>query len=54
MMAEQAVEVVNTRDIKCFGDDDWGGHPTVFYTIGKSNEVVCGYCNKKFIYEQQD
>jgi uncharacterized Zn-finger protein len=47
---EQKIEKVHTKDVRCFGDDEWGGHPTVFYTIGENKEVICGYCNKKFIY----
>ena len=50
----QVVEKVFTREIKCFGDDEWGGHPTVFYNIDETNEVFCGYCDKKFIYVGED
>ena len=47
----QTVVKTNSRDVMCFGEDDWGGHPTVFYTIGSAGQVTCGYCNKLFIYE---
>ena len=50
----QVVEKVFTREVKCFGDDEWGGHPTVFYNIDETNEVFCGYCDKKFIYVGED
>lgn len=50
----QVVEKVFTREVKCFGDDEWGGHPTVFYSIDETNEVFCGYCDKKFIYVGED
>ena len=50
----QVVEKVFTREIKCFGDDEWGGHPTVFYNIDETNEVFCGYCDKKFINVGED
>lgn len=53
-MTEISVEIVNTREVRCFGDDDWGGHPAVYYTIGETNEAICGYCNKKFRYEPID
>jgi len=37
---------VYTRDVFC--DDD---HPIVYYNIPpSSNEAVCGYCNKTFVY----
>ena len=48
-------EVVHTRTVKCVGDDEWEGHPTVYYTMGDDEfEVTCMYCNKIFIYEQAD
>jgi len=50
----QVVEKVFTREVKCFGNDEWGGHPTVFYNIDETNEVFCGYCDKKFIYVGED
>ena len=50
----QVVEKVFTREVKCFGDDEWGGPPTVFYNIDETNEVFCGYCDKKFIYVGED
>jgi uncharacterized Zn-finger protein len=50
----QVIEKVFTREVKCFGDDEWSGHPTVFYNIDETNEVFCGYCDKKFIYVGED
>ncbi|NBP55167.1 zinc-finger domain-containing protein [bacterium] len=48
-------EQVYTTEVRCFGDDNWGGHPTVFYTIDpKIGEVTCMYCNKKFIYNKKE
>lgn len=51
---KQTVEEVNTREVKCFGEDEWSGHPTSYYTIDETNEVTCGYCDKKFIYVEKD
>ena len=42
-------EVVHTREVTCGEAED---HPLVYYVIGKSNEVTCGYCNKTFVYVQ--
>ena len=39
-------DVVHTREVSCSDGD----HPLVYYVIGKSNEVTCGYCNKTFVY----
>jgi len=52
---QQTREVVYTRTVKCYGNDEWEGHPTVFYTMSEEqDQVTCGYCNKVFIYEQAE
>jgi len=38
--------IVHTREVTCRDGD----HPLVYYVIGRTNEVVCGYCNKTFVY----
>ena len=43
----------NTENICCDGGQDGLGHPTVYYNFDISNEVICGYCGKKFIREQE-
>lgn len=51
---KQPIEEVHTREVKCFGEDEWGGHPTVYYNIDETNQVTCMYCDKKFIYVGED
>tara|TARA_R110000737_G_C14233270_1_gene423327 strand:+ start:196 stop:363 length:168 start_codon:yes stop_codon:yes gene_type:complete len=41
---EDRTRIVHTKKIKCDLD-----HPVVFYTIGSSGFVVCGYCNMKYV-----
>jgi uncharacterized Zn-finger protein len=33
----------------CDGGNEELGHPAVYFKIDKNQEVVCNYCNKKFI-----
>ena len=35
----------------CSGNQPPDDHPNVYYTIGYDEHfVICGYCNRKFIY----
>ena len=46
----EVIKVVE-RDVVCSGDQSPDDHPTVYYTIGYDEDfVICGYCNRKFIY----
>ena len=43
-------QFVYTRDVCC--DDE---HPIVYYSIPTdTNEAVCGYCNKTFVYVEAE
>jgi|TARA_B110000438_G_scaffold265971_1_gene279699 uncharacterized Zn-finger protein len=44
---------LNIETICCDGGQDGLGHPAVYYNFSKSNEVVCNYCGKKYIREQE-
>ena len=39
----------NTDIVMCDGGSGDLGHPAVYFKFGKNNEIVCNYCNKKFI-----
>jgi len=43
----------NTETICCDGGQDGLGHPAVYYSFDNSNEIICGYCGKKYIKEQE-
>ena len=43
----------NIETICCDGGQDGLGHPAVYYNFDKSNEVVCSYCGKIYIREQE-
>ena len=50
-MNKYEVIKVTERNVICSGDQPPDGHPTVYYTIGYDEDfVLCGYCNRKFIY----
>mgnify|MGYP001268440035 FL=1 len=48
---EYEIEYVSasTDKIMCDGGNEELGHPAVYFKIDKNQEVVCNYCNKKFI-----
>ena len=39
----------NKDIIMCDGGSGDLGHPAVYFKYGKKKEIVCNYCNKKFI-----
>ena len=39
----------NTDIVMCDGGSGDLGHPAVYFKFGKKKEIVCNYCNKKFI-----
>ena len=48
---EDPIEYVskNTDIVMCDGGSGDLGHPAVYFKFGKKKEIVCNYCNKKFI-----
>ncbi len=40
---------LSTDKVMCDGGDGDLGHPAVYFKMDKKQEVVCNYCNKKFI-----
>jgi len=47
-------EVVNTRRIACDGGEGALGHPRVWLQIPhETGFVECGYCDKKYIYQDK-
>ena len=39
----------NTDIVMCDGGSGELGHPAVYFKFGKKKEILCNYCNKKFI-----
>ena len=39
----------NTDIVMCDGGSGDLGHTAVYFKFGKKKEIVCNYCNKKFI-----
>ena len=49
-IAESIEYVSKNNDIvMCDGGSGDLGHPAVYFKFGKKKEIVCNYCNKKFI-----
>ena len=42
----------NTETICCDGGEDSLGHPAVYYTFDQSNKIVCSYCGKAYVKNQ--
>ena len=45
--APETVESDNT-EVSCDGGGDLG-HPRVYLNLGEAGEVVCPYCDRKFV-----
>jgi uncharacterized Zn-finger protein len=45
------IEVVlkDTETVKCDGGQGDLGHPAVYFKMTNTTEVICNYCNKKFV-----
>ena len=39
----------DTETVKCDGGQGDLGHPAVYFKMTNKTEVVCNYCNKKFL-----
>lgn len=48
--ADTVIVVVDHR-ISCDGGGGALGHPLVWMEMGKSGEVVCKYCDKRFVQQ---
>lgn len=48
--APEVITVAADADeVKCDGGGGPLGHPVVWYSFDGSNEVECGYCDRKFV-----
>ena len=47
MSTEKIIKVEpETETICCDGGQDSLGHPAVYYTFDKDNQIICSYCGK--------
>lgn len=51
-MSDSPFEVmeVNTRKVHCDGGEGPLGHPRVFLKIDETDQTVCPYCSRMFVY----
>ena len=40
---------IETETICCDGGKDSLGHPAVYYTFDETNKIMCSYCGKIYI-----
>ncbi len=43
----------NIETIYCDGGQDGLGHPAVYYSFDENNKIVCSYCGKTYIRDQE-
>ena len=42
---------VDTRKVACDGDQGALGHPRVYLTMDDDDQIVCPYCERRFILQ---
>jgi uncharacterized Zn-finger protein len=45
--------IVHEKSVNCDGGAAELGHPKVYLEIGSDNEVICPYCSKVFVYQEE-
>jgi len=53
MVENKEKVALNIETICCDGDQDGLGHPAVYYNFDELNKIVCSYCGKTFIRENE-
>jgi len=54
MGAEEVIAIKSDIEtICCDGGQDSLGHPVVYYNFNDKNEIVCGYCNNKYLRKEE-
>ena len=55
MQEAEIVKVdLETETICCDGGENGLGHPAVYFTFSDLNKIVCNYCGKIFIRENEN
>ena len=53
-MEEITIKVpADTETICCDGGQDGLGHPAVYYTFDETNKIICSYCGRTYIRDQE-
>ena len=48
------LQVVSSSNVICDGGGGALGHPKVYLDMGKEKKIVCPYCSKSFILENNN
>lgn len=50
-MKDKEIVTVKTRQVRCEGSGGSLGHPAVYLTLERDDQVVCPYCSRTFVLE---
>ena len=48
------LQVVSSSNVVCDGDGGALGHPKIYLDMGKEKKIVCPYCSKLFVLENNN
>ncbi|MFO1075721.1 MAG: zinc-finger domain-containing protein [Geminicoccaceae bacterium] len=50
LVDEREVVLTDAVDVRCDGGNSLLGHPVEFLTLARGDEVVCGYCGRRYVH----
>ena len=48
------LQAVSSSNVTCDGDGGALGHPKIYLDMGKEKKIVCPYCSKLFVLENNN
>ena len=48
------LQVVSSSNVVCDGDGGALGHPKIYLDMGREKKIVCPYCSKLFVLENNN
>ena len=48
------LQVVSSSNVTCDGDGGALGHPKIYLDMGNEKKIVCPYCSKLFVLENNN
>ena len=49
LVDDREVVLTSARDVACDGGGGALGHPVEYMTLGRTGEVVCKYCGRRYL-----
>lgn len=50
LVDNREVVLTDAVDVRCDGGNGLLGHPVEFLTLARDEEVVCGYCGRRYVH----